>query len=182
MKIISDPDSLTSQVLGLDAGCLGRHEIVRVRAMFSTFSRTTTICSFVSSPVFDPIHGLGGNGQNIPNYQGQFGNLSNFPGWSSETTTGGGCLVNGPFASYNLSLGPGPILNNPRCIQRAFSSAFFDKMSNAAVENATSQPTFERFRIELEGWPVTPTARPHDGVHVAVGGDMSDSYSSPSGE
>ncbi|KAJ8079235.1 hypothetical protein PM082_021735 [Marasmius tenuissimus] len=135
--------------------------------------------SFVSSPVFDPTYGFGGNGEDIPGYQGPFGNFSNYPGWSVETTTGGGCIKDGPFASFNLSLGPGPITNDNRCITRSFSSAFFDKMSNDAVTNATSQPTFELFRIELEGWPVTQTAKPHDSVHFAVGGDMADVYSAP---
>ncbi|KAL0066712.1 hypothetical protein AAF712_006317 [Marasmius tenuissimus] len=136
--------------------------------------------SFVSSPVFDPVYGFGGNGEDIPGYLGQFGNLTNFPGWTAEAVTGGGCITDGPFASYNLSVGPGPINNTERCIQRSFSSAFIYTMSDEAVANATKHPNFEDFRIDLEGWPVTPTARPHDGVHMALGGDMTDSYSAPS--
>ncbi|KAK1235771.1 hypothetical protein PQX77_000990, partial [Marasmius sp. AFHP31] len=136
--------------------------------------------SFVASPVFDPVYGFGGNGEDIPGYLGQFGNLTNFPGWTAEAVTGGGCITDGPFASYNLSVGPGPINNTERCIQRSFSSAFIYTMSDEAVANATRHPNFEAFRIDLEGWPVTPTARPHDGVHMALGGDMTDSYSAPS--
>ncbi|KAL0569491.1 hypothetical protein V5O48_012473 [Marasmius crinis-equi] len=144
-----------------------------------TLDITQGIDSFVASPVFDPVYGFGGNGEDIPGYQGQFGNFSAIPGWSTETTTGGGCVLDGPFASYNLSLGPGPILNLERCLSRSFSSAFLFTFTKEQVANATRLPTFELFRIELEGRTVTPTAKPHDGMHYTLGGDMRNTYSSP---
>jgi len=55
-------------------------------------------------------------------------------------------------------------------------------ITNAAKLNATIQPTFELFRIELEGGSQTRTRKMHDGGHVSVGGDMSDFYSSPGGQ
>ncbi|KAL0572641.1 hypothetical protein V5O48_009315 [Marasmius crinis-equi] len=144
-----------------------------------TLDITEGMDSFVASPVFDPVYGFGGNGKDIPGYQGQFGNFSEVPGWSPNTTTGGGCIQDGPFASYNLSLGPGPILNIDRCIERAFTSSFLFTFTKEQIANATVLPTFELFRIELEGTPVTPTAKPHDGMHYTLGGDMTNSYSSP---
>jgi tyrosinase len=54
-------------------------------------------------------------------------------------------------------------------------------MTTSAVANATRQPTFELFRIELEGKPITPTSKMHDGGHIAVGGEMSNFYSSLAG-
>lgn len=38
------------------------------------------------------------------------------------------------------------------------------------------------FHVELEGQPITTSHRIHDGGHVAVGGEMSNFYSSPGGQ
>ncbi|KAJ7322965.1 tyrosinase, partial [Mycena albidolilacea] len=113
-----------------------------------------------NSPVFDPIHGFGGNGIYIPGYAGPFNNFTNSPEWIPGT--GGGCITTGPFASYNLSLGPGTIPTN-HCLTRNFNNAYAWALSSAQIANTTKQPTFEHFRIELEGQPVTPTMKLHDG-------------------
>lgn len=42
-------------------------------------------------------------------------------------------------------------------------------------------PTFEQFHIELEGKPVTADHRIHTGGHDAIGGEMTNFYSSPAG-
>ncbi|KAJ7636904.1 tyrosinase [Roridomyces roridus] len=132
--------------------------------------------SIAKSPVFDPVFGFGGNGLHIPGYAGPFNNLTNLPGWVSGT--GGGCITTGPFASYNLSLGPGTNLTN-HCLTRDFHDDFAWVLSSAQVANTTKQPTFESFRIELEGQPVTPTMKLHDGGHFTVGAEMLNTYSSP---
>ncbi|KAF7338726.1 Tyrosinase central domain-containing protein [Mycena sanguinolenta] len=120
-----------------------------------------------NSPVFDPVHGFGGNGIYIPGWAGPFNNLTNLAGWVPGT--GGGCITTGPFASYNLSLGPGTIPTN-HCITRDFNDAFAWALSSAQVANTTKQPTFENFRIELEGQPITPTMKLHDGGPLCCGG------------
>ncbi|KAG7095503.1 hypothetical protein E1B28_006242 [Marasmius oreades] len=132
--------------------------------------------SFAGSPIFDPIYGFGGNGEDIPGYNGQFHNLSEIPGWTPGT--GGGCVKDGPFAHYNLSLGPGTSVTN-HCIQRAFTPAFFSAITPAQVAITLKKPNFELFRIELEGTPVTSAVKIHDGGHFAVNGEMSNRYSSP---
>ncbi|KAF4568167.1 hypothetical protein EYR40_010436 [Pleurotus pulmonarius] len=99
--------------------------------------------SVADSPIFDPVFGFGGNGIDVPGYAGLFGNLS-IPGW-----TGGGCITDGPFASYNLSIGPGTLVTN-HCLTRAFSELGVAFVRSAQVANATKQPSFELFRIELE--------------------------------
>lgn len=119
-----------------------------------------------------------GNGIDIPGYAGPFNNFTNLPGWVPGT--GGGCVTTGPFASYNLSLGPGTIPTN-HCLTRAFSDKYAWALSSASVANITKQPTFETFRIQLEGQPITPTMKLHDGGHFAVGAEMLDTYSSPGG-
>ncbi|KAJ7681228.1 tyrosinase [Mycena olivaceomarginata] len=111
-----------------------------------------------NSPVFDPIRGFGGNGIYIPGHAGPFNNFTNLGGWVPGT--GGGCITTGPFASYNLSLGPGTIPTN-HCLTRNFNDAFAWALSSAQIANTTKQPTFEHFR------------------HFAVGGEMLNTYSSP---
>ncbi|KAJ7054140.1 hypothetical protein C8F01DRAFT_1164078, partial [Mycena amicta] len=110
----------------------------------------------VQSPVFDSVYGFGGNA----------------PGG------GGGCVTDGPFAGYTLNLGPGTNVTK-HCLQRAFNDHVRSFLSGARVNNVLAQTTFEAFRIELEGAPVTPTMRLHDAGHNAVGGEMADRYSSP---
>ncbi|KAJ7088705.1 tyrosinase [Mycena epipterygia] len=131
------------------------------------------------SPVFDAVYGFGGNGIDVPNYTGQFGNLSvlSSAGWVAPGA-GGGCVPDGPFAAYNLSVGPGTNVTN-HCLQRAFNENIRGFLSGAQVADVARQTTFEVFRVELEGAPVTESMRLHDGGHNFVGGEMSDSYSSP---
>jgi hypothetical protein len=46
-----------------------------------------------------------------------------------------------------------------------------------------SLPTFDQFSVQLEGSPAfAPDHRAHDGGHVAVGGEMSNFFSSPGGK
>ncbi|KAJ7472390.1 tyrosinase [Mycena galericulata] len=133
------------------------------------------------SPVFDAVYGFGGNGVDVPNYAGQFGNLSllSSAGWVAPGS-GGGCVPDGPFASYNLSVGPGTNVTN-HCLQRAFNDNICSFLSGARVAEVARQTTFEAFRTELEGAPVTETMRLHDGGHNVIGGEMADRYSSPGG-
>ncbi|KAJ8462778.1 hypothetical protein ONZ45_g17812 [Pleurotus djamor] len=129
--------------------------------------------SISTSPVFHPIFGFGGNGVDIPGYAGPFGNMSDIPGW-----TGGGCVPDGPFASYNLSIGPGTLVTN-HCLTRSFNTFAVDFVHSSMVESTLEKQTFEEFRIELEGTPVTSNFKIHDGGHLSVGGEMNDRWSSP---
>ncbi|KAJ7847812.1 tyrosinase [Mycena olivaceomarginata] len=129
-----------------------------------------------NSPVFDPFRGFGGNGIYIPGYAGPFNNFTDLGGWVPGT--GGGCITTGPFASYNLSLGPGTIPTN-HCLTRNFNDAVARALSSAQIANTTKQPTFEHFRIELEGEPTNPNLKLHNGGHFAVGAEMLNTYSSP---
>jgi tyrosinase len=101
----------------------------------------------------------------IPGYAGPFNNFTDLRGWVPGT--GGGCITTGPFASYNLSLGPGTIPTN-HCLTRNFNDAFAWALSSAQIANTTKQPTFEHFRIELEGQPITPTMKLHDGGNLSL--------------
>jgi tyrosinase len=91
-----------------------------------------------------------------------------------------GCIRDGPFADLTLRMGPGK-LNTTHCLTRGIDNTLQVRLNSAAVANTTKQHTFEDFRVQLEGQPVTDTPRMHDGGHFAVGGDMSNFYSSPGG-
>jgi len=68
-----------------------------------------------------------------------------------------------------------------RCLTRGIDDSKKKYLNSAAVARCTNMPTFEQFWIELEGEPITSDHRMHDGGHVAVGGDLSNFYSSPAG-
>ena len=110
------------------------------------------------SPVFDPNSGFGGNGDPSANH----------------------CVTDGPFSTYTIPLGPGNVVND-QCLSRNFSDFALPFITSKAVRNATIQPTFEIFRVELEGRPHPAPIKPHSGGHVAVGGVLSDLYASPGG-
>nr|ATU82297.1 tyrosinase [Macrocybe gigantea] len=109
---------------------------------------------FQSSPVFDSHAGFGG-------LRGD----------------ANGCVANGPFRNYTLSLGIGQVVND-HCLTRNFRKDVLPFLTMMQVANTTKQPTFEQFRTELEGDPAS-TPKIHDSGHLVIGGDMSDLYSSP---
>ncbi|KAG5635596.1 hypothetical protein H0H81_010667 [Sphagnurus paluster] len=113
------------------------------------------LTTLLRSPVFNPTTGFGG---------GLVGTEGPVPP--------------GPFSTYTLSLGPGPIIQRHQ-LMRGLNASFLAYLTKAQVLNTTRQPTFESFRIELEGRPVTPDVKIHDGGHRLIGGDMADTYSSP---
>lgn len=95
--------------------------------------------------------------------------------------TGGGCVVDGPFASYTLALGPGTLVSD-HCLQRAFNENFTPYLTASQLSSTMALTDFEDFRTVLEGIPAIPAAFGlHAGGHFAVGGEMNDVYSSPGG-
>ncbi|KAJ8520002.1 hypothetical protein ONZ45_g3148 [Pleurotus djamor] len=129
--------------------------------------------SIAASPLFNPLFGFGGNGLHVPGYNGPHGNDTDVPGW-----TGGGCITDGPFASYNLSIGPGTH-NTNHCLTRAFNPFSLPYLRSEKIASTLTQETYELFRIDLEGLPIAPTLGVHDAGHLAVGGEMYEVFSSP---
>jgi tyrosinase len=131
-----------------------------------------------ASPVFDPITGFGGDG--VP------GTYSLPPDTNVTsnrifTESFKGCVGDGPFKDYTLSYGPGQLVTK-HCLTRDIQDDSAVYLNSAAMANATRLPTYELFRIELEGEPITPDHKMHDGGHYGVGGEMSNFYSSPGGK
>ena len=132
--------------------------------------------SFRQSPVFDPVTGFGGDGvpgtYTVPKDDADTSKI--------DPESFVGCVEDGPFSSYTIRLGPGKLVTD-HCLVRGINTTLTQYFTPSAVADATSLSNFEQFRIELEGMPFTPTHKMHDSVHVGVGGEMSNFYSSPGG-
>ncbi|PPQ71453.1 hypothetical protein CVT24_011965 [Panaeolus cyanescens] len=113
--------------------------------------------SLFRSPIFDSTTGFGGNGAH-----------ATYPR----------CVTTGPFANLMLNYGPGRRPTR-HCLTRAFDNSLKPYLTHAAVANTTAQSSFEAFRTELEGQPVTTDYRMHDAGHLSVGGELANVYSSP---
>lgn len=129
--------------------------------------------SFANSPIFDSVYGFGGNGAYIANWTGFFGN-------STPTNSGGGCIQDGPFVNYNLSVGPGTLVTN-HCIVRNFNNNSARWGNSTQVANTTNQPNFELFRQEAGGAFRPPPSKIHDSGHGMISGEMGNVFSSPGG-
>ena len=131
----------------------------------------------IDSPVFDPITGFGGTG--VP---GTY-ILPEDPDGSSkffDPATFVGCVQDGPFASQVVRLGPGKLITE-HCLVRGVDDTYKTFLTSRSVASTTKLPSYFEFHVDLEGEPLTPTHRIHDGGHVAIGGEMSNFYSSPAG-
>lgn len=105
--------------------------------------------------------------------------MTDIPDWVPGT--GGGCVTDGPFASYNLTLGPGTLVTN-HCLQRALNDNFSPYLSSSLMNSTLGLTPFESFRTVLEGIRSIPGAfGMHGGGHFGVGGEMASVYSSPGG-
>ena len=132
------------------------------------------------SPVFDPQLGFGGDGVS--------GTYQLPPDFNSlvpqkipiDPKAFKGCVQDGPFASSSIRLGPGKLVTE-HCLVRGINDTYKQYITPARVWDAITQPTFELFRTEVEGRPVTATPKIHDATHVLIGGDMSNFYSSVAG-
>ncbi|GME58660.1 Tyrosinase central domain protein [Neofusicoccum parvum] len=134
---------------------------------------------FLSSPIFDPVTGFGGNGYYIDSSNDTSVRL-HIPG-----KTGGGCVSTGPFANYTVNMGPNnSTAYNPRCFRRDISPWLASqKLNSTVVETALAGETFQEFDILAQGQVSVEGLTYHGGGHLGVGGDlgmMGDLYNSPS--
>ncbi|KAK3997446.1 tyrosinase [Cladorrhinum sp. PSN332] len=138
----------------------------------------TPAANFASSPVFDPVTGFGGNGPFIP---------SDPPGpFEVPGRTGGGCVVDGPWAGLNDTVHLGPMESyayNPQCLRRDLSPYFAGRYLALNQTLLTlSQPDFGWFNTLVEGFPSFEASGVHGGGHYGVGGtlgQMGDLFLSP---
>ncbi|KAK3395337.1 hypothetical protein B0T20DRAFT_509127 [Sordaria brevicollis] len=134
---------------------------------------------WVSSPVFDPETGFGGNGDWVENDP-----TSWFPPVPGRT--GGGCVRDGPWAGKEdvVHMGPGEstALNN-QCLKRDLSPAFAARfVSWNQTRHTLGQGTYEEFTGAVEGKTNFDESGVHGGGHYGVGGNfgqMGDLHQSP---
>jgi len=125
------------------------------------------------SPIWNPVTGFGGDG--VP---GTYivppdpANTSRIYPFLYH-----GCIKDGPFADYTLKLGPG-LLVTEHCIARGVNNTMSIYLNSSAVAEVLTYPNFEQFRVKLEGVLFGALA-PHGGGHGAVGGEMTNFFSSP---
>ena len=121
---------------------------------------------WASSPVFDPETGFGGNGPFVATEPGDWMDV---PG-----RTGGGCVVDGPFAGINdiVHLGPGDsVTYNPQCLKRDLSPYFAGRyLAMNQTQLTLSQPDFGWFNTIMEGSTSFEASAVHGGGHYGVGG------------
>jgi tyrosinase len=133
--------------------------------------------SFLKSPVFDPVSGFGGNGKKVA----PTGLLSLLPSFGANT--GGGCLVDGPFANRTLRIGPMGTMktNNTRCLTRNFNPQLAEASANkATIARIMKATTYKDLMYQMEH-PPSPTFENgafkfqgdvHSIGHSGVGGEV----------
>lgn len=131
----------------------------------------------LEASVFDSATGFGGNG--VP---GTYTLPPDPDGTSKfyDPQAFVGCVQDGPFASYVIRLGPGKLVTD-HCLVRGVDDSYKKYITSTEVAKLMSLPKFEQFHVELEGKPVTADHKVHTGGHDAVGGEMTNFYSSPAG-
>lgn len=122
--------------------------------------------AFVSSPVFDAVLGFGGNG---PYVEGDPADPFAVPG-----RTGGGCVLDGPFAGRDdlVHLGPADSVSyNPQCLRRDLSPGFAGRYLGLNQTRLTlGQGDYGWFARVVEGGPSFDASGIHGGGHYGVGG------------
>ena len=130
-----------------------------------------------NSSIFDPITGFGGNGQpGVPLVPSR--TRIDIPGG-----TGGGCVLNGPFANLTLNIGPGDSLEyNPRCLARSLNPTMTMYMNYSNIAPLAEATTFEQFDYITQSTPRSLNDKIsialHGSGHMAMGVDGADIYSS----
>jgi hypothetical protein len=163
--------------LGLDTGRGGIEIVCNPIAITPLETKTVLFSRLLESPVFDPITGFGGTG--VP---GTYILPEDLDGNSKfvDRASFVGCVQDGPFASRIVRLGPGKFVTD-HCLVRGVDDRYKSFLSSRSVAGTMKLASYFEFHVDLEGEPITTSHRIHDGGHVAIGGEMSNFYSSPGG-
>ncbi|CZT14970.1 related to tyrosinase [Ramularia collo-cygni] len=158
--------------------------------------------SVIGAPIFDGSEtSLSGNGKDVPHGPIPLTAPESSPnGVDVEIPAlpGGGCVTDGPFVNYTVTLGPrglasindtkpNPLPNgkgyNPRCMRRSLNVISASGVSDAnCTKLITESPNIELFQDWMQG-PFdfgTPEYGVHAAAHYMVGGDPGgDFFTSP---
>lgn len=121
---------------------------------------------FNTSPIFDPTTGFGGSGKpalGAPAKCGMtFGDVC------------GNCVTDGPFAKYQIYLGPGnSFKSNPRCLKRMVNGGVETGARKEEIDKLMGKGTYEGFQTldsSMKGGVFVPGV--HSMGHFGVGGDV----------
>ena len=117
--------------------------------------------NFTLSPIFDPVHGFGGNGHYDPNAAPK-----------SENMWGGGTLRDGPFKEWVFHVSPGNIKST--YVTRPLKRNFYQKYSNWVYQDkedkVLQQTNFWDMNKWMEGMFEQQWDAIHGGGHFIVGG------------
>ncbi|KAI3558694.1 hypothetical protein CABS03_08345 [Colletotrichum abscissum] len=147
-------------------------------------SLDNTAETFVNSPVFDNVYGVGGNGPYIEDVSDK----DEFPVQKPITIpgrSGGGCIVEGPFANHTVPMGLGlSVTSTPHCLRRDFSLPIITSaLSDEVIDKTLAAATFSEFNLAIQGYSMQVSGMTlHAGLHIGIGGavgDCADMYSSP---
>jgi hypothetical protein len=92
----------------------------------------------------------------------------------------GNCVVDGPFAKYQIYLGPGNSFRaNPRCLRRQVNGGVETGAAKAQIEKLMEKGTYEAFQT-LDSGVSKGVFVPgvHSMGHFGVGGDVSSALTS----
>jgi tyrosinase len=113
----------------------------------------------LSSPIFDPVSGFGGNGARIPS-----GTAAPY----IHSTNAGGCLTDGPFKDRIIRIGPfGKMkLNNTRCLRRDLNGKVVEKQATKkTLAGILKAKTYAKFCEGING-------ALHGVGHGGIGGEV----------
>lgn len=117
--------------------------------------------NFTKSPIFDPVHGFGGNGAYDPNAAPR-----------SENMWGGGIVKDGPFKDWIFHVSPGSIQS--RYVTRPLKRNLYEKYSTWVYQDkedrAMQQTNFWDMNKWMEGLIEQRWDAIHGGGHFIVGG------------
>lgn len=114
----------------------------------------------MTSPIFDPISGFGGNGAKV--------NANDKSAPYSHSPNGGGCITDGPLKNRILRIGPygKMVANNTRCLRRDLNPlAVEGGATKKTLSGILKANTYAKFSTNLSG-------ALHNVGHGGIGGEV----------
>lgn len=139
--------------------------------------------SIADHPLFDSsATSIGGNGESINHTTNIYIPIPDVLNLTITPGSGGGCVTDGPFANFNVSLGPhgapmaDGLQSDERCLTRDFRDWYLqDFLSYDRITVAMVEPDMQSFSTAVG----SGDGALHSSGHVCVGGLQDDLWASP---
>lgn len=102
--------------------------------------------NYLTSPIFDPVSGLGGNGAKIPATDKSSPHI--------HTPNGGGCITDGPLKNMTLRIGSygKMVAGNTRCLRRDLDASVVEGSATKKIlSGILAETTYTNFSTNLVG-------------------------------